>query len=315
MPAQRMLALLMLLVPVVASTGCRVFDINLIGLEKPIRTALVTDRVEELLNPQLSYNPLLLEMRKMLGRPVGLEPAFTHQAEPLLIEGHFQMAVATPMQFAQFSTIDQADAMVMPSPLIGKASRPAVLVVKADSTVEQALDLRGKRIGFGPKNNARTYFAALALLDESGIAPAEIKRGLLLEDSLWRHQLAARGRAESLLNGYIDAAFIDEAAWDKFPEKDERATEPCQSKLKVIARTVAVPDRIWLASPTLDAGTRERITNFLLKAREDHPDPLKWLNIGGYEMVDEQTLANCRKLTRIEPTLLNPATSTTANVE
>lgn len=315
MNTTRQLSCLILLGMLTFSTGCRVFDINLIGLEPPVRTALVTDRVEELLNPQLSYNPLLLEMRKEFNRPFGLEPVFTHQAEPLLVEGHFQMAIATPGQFAQFTTLDDSDVMVMPAPPTGKAARPAVLIVKADSEFKTVSDLRGKRIAFGPKNDARCYFAALALLDDSGIPPAEIKKGLLLLDTLWRYQPTARSRAESILNGFVDAAFVDEAKWDNFPTSDERKDEPCQTKLRVIAKTVAVPDRLWLASPTLDAGTREQIENFLLNARRDNAAALAWLNIGGYERVDKETLANCRELTRIEPTLLDARTSTKANDE
>lgn len=315
MHANRLLCCLTLLFTLIVSTGCRVFDINLIGLEPPVRTALVTDRVEELLNPQLSYNPLLLALRQELNRPVGLEPAFTHQAEPLLLKGHFQMAIATPGQFAQFDTLDDSDVMVMPSPPTGKAARPAVLIVQADSEYKTVTDLRGQRIAFGPKNNARSYFAALALLDESGISPAEIRKGLLLLDNLWRHQASAVARTQSLLDGYVDAAFVDEAEWDRFPETEQGKAEPCQNKLRVIAKTVAVPDRIWLASPSLDTATRKKIENFLLEARGNHAEELKWLNVGGYERVDAQTLANCRKLTRIEPTLLDARTRTTANDE
>lgn len=295
---------LLLLCTVCFGTGCRVFDINLIGLEPPVRTALVTDRVEELLNPQLTYNPLLLAMRQQLGRPVGLEPAFTHQAEPLLLEGHFKLAIATPGQYAQFDTLDESDVMVMPAPKEGPASRPAVLIVKADSEYTTVADLREKRIAFGQKNNARTYFAALALLDESGISPEEIKRGLLLLGTLWRHQSSAVGRTQSLLDGHVDAAFVDKAEWNRFPKEEERAGEPCHDKLRIIAETVSVPDRIWLASPALDDATRAEIETFLLEAGEKNPDELAWLEVGSFQRVDPKTLENCRKLTRVEPTLL-----------
>jgi ABC-type phosphate/phosphonate transport system substrate-binding protein len=105
-----------------------------------------------------------------------------------------------------------------------------------------------------------------------------------------------RSIAQSVLSGSYDAGFIDEQAWDTFAERDEREGEPTRDQLRVIGKTLAVPDRLVLCSPKLSKGDRDKVRDFLFAAVQDHPDVLRPLRIAGYQQPSAELLSTCRSL-------------------
>jgi ABC-type phosphate/phosphonate transport system substrate-binding protein len=88
---------------------------------------------------------------------------------------------------------------------------------------------------------------------------------------------------------------VDEAAWNELPEH-AKGDEPARDKLRVIGRTLAVPDRLLVAAPRLDAATANTVREFLVNAATEHPDALKPLEIAGYQTLVPEVIADCRKL-------------------
>jgi ABC-type phosphate/phosphonate transport system substrate-binding protein len=105
-----------------------------------------------------------------------------------------------------------------------------------------------------------------------------------------------RSVAQAVINGSVAAGFVDEAAWEAFPEHADQEGEPARDKLRVLASTVALPSRLLIASPKLDAATVEQVRTFLLTVGRDHPELVRPMAISGYAVATEELLAACRSL-------------------
>ncbi|MBN2447653.1 MAG: PhnD/SsuA/transferrin family substrate-binding protein [Phycisphaerae bacterium] len=277
------------------ATGCRSF-INLFGIQTPLRMALVTDNPADLLNPFSPYDPLLKKMSGAVGQPVRLEPCFAFQAGPQLSNGWYRLAIATPAQLAQFGAVEDLHALAITYDGKNVALRPAVLIVKADSGIKAVEDLRGKRVSFGPQSNSRTYHAAMALIRAHGLTFKDLAQGEMLVQPLWRHEPNVLRRAQMVLDGTVDAAFIDQAEWLALPERDQREGEPCRTKLRAVARTIELPDLFVLGSPKLTADRLSRVRIFLLMVGEQHPEVMEPLGYRAFESVDKAVAEACRGL-------------------
>ena len=280
------------------STGCRTF-INLFGLGEPVRMALVTQDPVALVNPFTPYDPLLTKLSAEIGQPIRIEPCFPFQAGPQLQSGWHRLAVATPAQIARFDSTEGLQVVGVPARGEDAPMRPAVLVVKRGSDIAKVSDVRGKRVSFGAQFDSRTHLAALAMLNGAGIQVADLAGANLLELPLWKQVADPRRRAQYVLDGTVDAAFIDLATWDAYPRGDQRPDEPCQSKLRAVEKTILVPDRVWLASPKMDSARLAEIQGVLLAAHANYPETLKPLNIGRFYQPREDVLGACAALSEV----------------
>ncbi len=289
------IALSLMAATIAAGTGCRTF-INLFGLGQPLRMALVTDDAVNLINPFSPYDPLLAKLSDDIGRPVRLEPCFTFQAVAQLDSGWYKLAVATPAQFAQLKGVDNVSVLAMPAKCGKPAVYPALLIVRADGEIKSIDDLRGKRVAFGTSYDSRCHYAALALLAANGLQKSDLAGYELLDLPLWRHVGDAQRRAKLVLDGTVDAAFVDMTDWLHYPLSDERPDAPCQRKLATLARTEAVPDLLVLASPALDSQIAVKAAIFLQTVHTQHPDTLKPLGFDRFLDVDDKVVSICKSL-------------------
>jgi len=291
---------------VLVNAGCQTAGLNflsLIGLQKkPVSVAVVVDRpleAAEALNPFSAYGSLQKAMSSELGRPVAIDVCFPFQVEGGLSSGWHDLAILTPTQYARLTSPGQLRTAAFAVDRDGQAVRPAVLIVRADSPIQQIADLRGRVVAFGPAEDARTHYAALQLLEANGLKPSDLALELLPLPGSLKHLPDGRAVAQSVLNQSSDAGFIDEAAWEALPEEPARAGEPARGRLRVISRTAALPTRILVAGPKLDQATFESVRAFLLAAGQKHPQALEPLRLKGYQTTDEATLTACRELKRV----------------
>jgi ABC-type phosphate/phosphonate transport system substrate-binding protein len=271
--------LLVLGMGVAACSGCRSF-INVFDLKPTVRMALVTENPLELLNPFTPWEDLLVKLREETGQPVSLTVDFPFVAGPQLQSGAIGLAVVAPRHFVQLPDHQRLQIVAAPSDSSRPASRPAVLLVRQDDeSIENVADLGGKRVAFGDPADDRTYRAPLALLSASGLVEQDLAFDLL---GPGRHQRTARLRLMLLLEGKVDAVFVDEADWNELPATSAQPQEPAQVQFRVVAQTIPVPKRLIVASPELEADRVETIRRFLLAADQAHPEVLRPLDCAGF---------------------------------
>jgi len=297
-----------LLVLLAAAAGCqtaRSLLLSVIGVEKkPLAVALVMDVKPEaalaVLNPFPRYAALQQALAQELGRPVAVDPCFAFQAQRELETGWYHVAVVTPVQYARLPEPLTANVLVVPVDAQGRTARAAVLVVRADSSVRAAADLRGQSVAFGPEDDSRTHHAALQLLREAGLARTDLALEVLPVPGSLKHLPTAQSVLQAVIRGSAAAGFVDEAAWEELPDTGG-PDEPARDMLRIVGRTAALPDRLFVASPRLDEATADAVREALLRVGTQRPDALSPLGISGYAVPDAELLTACRALSGSQP--------------
>jgi ABC-type phosphate/phosphonate transport system substrate-binding protein len=285
-----------------ANFGCQAAGqrlLSLIGIQQePLSIALVIDRptdAAQAFNPFPAYGPLQRALSEHLGRPVAIDACFPFQVESGLASGWHDLAVLTPVQYAGLRSPDTARVLAVSVDKEGRIATAALLVVPVGSEVAAVGDLRAKVVAFGPAGDLRAHHAALKLLADAGLQPTDLSLEVLPVPSSLKHMPDGRAVAQSVLNASSAAGFVDQTTWDAFPER-AGGDEPTRDKFRVLARTVAVPDRLLLASPRLDDATAERVLAFGLRVGTTHPQVMEPLTSSGYAAPTAELLADCRGL-------------------
>lgn len=306
---------------VLAGSGiaCRTAGLHLLGLfgvqKKPLSIATVMDQpahaAVQAINPFNSYRALQEAMTRSLQRPVAIDVCFPFQIQMGFDTGWYHAATVTPAQYARLSDATRSRVLVVTVDREGRPARSALLVVPPDSPVKQPADLRGLTVAFGPADDSRLHIAALQLLKDAGLSRTDLALEVLPVPGSLKHLPDSRSVAQSVINGSSAAGFVDEAAWEGFAERGTKEGEPARDRLRVVARTVALPDRLWIAAPGLDGATANQLRTFLLEVGGDHPKALDPLGIAGYEVPGEELLAACRGLAGV----IEPAPAEAASPE
>jgi len=263
--------------------------LNFFGLgPKPVVVALAVE--PGVLNPFAAHEELRRSMSTALGRPVRLTLCLPSQLEPNLKLGLYDFAYVTPACYAAMKDAAQFEALAVSVDQSGRVARGAVLVVAADSELQRVEDLRGKVVAFGPRGDARTHHAALALLRAHGLKKTDLSLSLFPVPGSLKHYAKMRDVARSVINGSADAGFIDEVTFEELPASAAQG-EPARDKLRVIARTISVPDKLVIRSPKVDPQTARKMAEFLLTADARCPQALRPLLLSAYREPSAQLLA------------------------
>ncbi|MFH1746002.1 MAG: PhnD/SsuA/transferrin family substrate-binding protein [Planctomycetota bacterium] len=288
-------------------TGCQSAGdrfLSWIGIQKdPLVVALVAEQQRgggenplQALNPFAPYGRWRVALKEELGRPISLDLGSPWQLEPALKSGLFHLAVVSTAHYVNLAEPARFRVLAVPTDQSRQTLRPAVLITAEKSPIKAVTDLRGKTVAFGPARDARTHQAGLELLARHGLQKTDLSLEVLPLVGSLKHLPTMRAVAQTVMNLSSDAGFIDEAAWAALPNTTEERDEPCHSRLRILARTVAVPDQLILASPTLDDGTLEQLRAILLAVGQKHPEALKPLFISGYTTPDQDLLETLGKL-------------------
>lgn len=272
--------------------GCQatgVAVLNLIGVaEKPLVITSVADKPHQLVGTLGVPDPFAQtrEFNEALGkavqRTVVNDVCFEFQLGPNLALGTAQLADVSPLQYARLADRAKYPVLAVALDPQGRPARRAHLIVSAKSSIRRPDELRGKTVAFGPSRDGRTHHAALLLLRESGLARQDLSLELFPVPGSLKTFPNARDVAQSVLNGSSDAGFVDELDWEEFPDSPPRAGEIGKSGLRIVASTIATPERLILRSPTLDNATAQRVTEFLLNSGAQHAAALKSMRLGGF---------------------------------
>lgn len=314
MPRSNALIAASLCCALLALTGCLATGVrflNLVGLsEKPLVFTLVADEREldgsagTLLDPYAPYKPLNQALGAAAKRNVVPNLNFLFQVPPNLDLGVTHIVVASSLQYAQIERLGDYPAVAMAVDAAGRTARPGVLLVKADSAIEQVRNLKGKRVAFGPANQARTHHAGLLLLDKHGVKKSDLKLELLpLPGSLLAVTDPA-ARLKLVEKGEADAAFVDLAVWEKWTaESAAEADRARAAGCRQLDRTIPLPIQVVVRSPHLDPELAARVQSFLTTVHETNPEALKPLGFKAFAMPNAAELKVCDALMTVEQLL------------
>jgi ABC-type phosphate/phosphonate transport system substrate-binding protein len=298
--------------------GCRhggIPLINLLGISKPVVIALSTDGPIQALNPFSPYDRLRSALSHDIGHDVALDLCQPFQVVPGMNWGVYHLAIVSPRYFAEQSAGNQLEAVAVPVDEHNRVGRRALLIVKADSAIQKPEDLSGKNVGFGPNDNPRTEYAALSLLENSGVKRSDVAREVLPVPGSLRHYSNPRDLADAIISQKTDAGFIDEIDWEEFaaaPESDRRLA---QTDFRVIAATAAIPDYVIVRAPKMDGDMNDRVQRVqqaLVEMHRTHPDALRPLNVLGFRRPSAEMIAD---LVRLAPADARAAPSNSDSAE
>lgn len=298
--------------------GCQatgVAVLNLIGVaEKPLVITSVAERAHQLVgtlgvpDPFAQTRDLNRELGKAVKRTVVNDMCFEFQLGPNLALGTAQLANVSAIQYARLTDRSKYEVLAVSQDTKGRAARRAHLIVAANAPIERVGDVRGKTVAFGPSRDGRTHQAALLLLRENGLTRTDLSLELFPVPGSLKTFPNARDVAQSVLNGSSDAGFVDELAWEEFPDEAPRAGEIGKSRFRIVASTVATPERLVLRSASLDDATARGVSEFLLHAGEQHAAALKPMRLGGFVAPSPELLEACLRLQSVDtPPASQPA--------
>ncbi|TWT44036.1 ABC transporter, phosphonate, periplasmic substrate-binding protein [Phycisphaerae bacterium RAS1] len=271
------------------SAGCRHGGlplINLLGIDKPLVVALVTENVLEAINPFTPYEPLRAEMTRSMGRQVALDLCLPLQVETGLDNGMYHVAILSPAVYAQLPHRERYSILAVPVDERGRTGRSALLIAPLDGSVGTIADVRGKSVAFCRADCPRAHFAAIELLKRNGIEKSDLALEVFPLPGSLKHLPDSAAVIEHVRSGGSAAGFIDEDA----------AGDLAAAKLKEVARTTPVPDRLVVRSPKLDDATAGRVSEFLLQVGQKHAAALSELHLKGYAAPPPELTTECMKL-------------------
>ena len=286
-PNRRFATPLLVVALLVAQAGCHrgaggASFLSLFGLsEKPVVVALVAK--PGVLDPFAPHEKLRQAMSETIKRPVRLDLCFPSQLEPNLKLGFYDFALVTPACYVEMNDRERFEILAASVDQTGRVAHSAVLVVAAGSEIDEVADLRGKKVAFGPRHDARTHHAGLVLLREHGLDKSDLSLSLLPVPGSLRHFSNMRQIAQAVQSGDFDAGFIDEVAFEQFGRSPAVEGEPDRDKLRVLARTMPVPGMLVIQSPKAKPETVRKVADFLLSAGETHPQALRPLLLSAYQ--------------------------------
>jgi ABC-type phosphate/phosphonate transport system substrate-binding protein len=287
--------------------GCDGKPIPLLKLSddeaRPLQLGIVADRrCEPLENPLdlffpfESFEPLRAALGRELGRPVDFGLCFLFTADEYLCDGLFDLAILSPVQYANLPDRERFPVLALARDKHGRTVASGLLVVAGGGEIRSVADLRGKVVAFGPPRDSRTHCAALRRLAELGIRPADLAPSPLPARGALKTLPGSQEVACSVLEGSSHAGWIDEGYWEGLPESAAEAQGPSRVTLRVIDRTIAIPELLVVGSSRLDASTRRRIEGFLYTLGNRQPEVLRPLGLSGFEPPGEEVLAACARL-------------------
>lgn len=296
------------LLPIVAVSlwpllGCRSGGLpilNFLPLAKPVGMLIATDTPAQTAVALPEMEAFRTAASKELGREVHFELAFPLLLEPQLGIGWQQFAIVSPAQYAALGKPDDFQVVAVGGASAENACRPAYFVVSAGSSIQNLRETRDSLIAFGPAEDSRLFLAAALSLDDEGISRGDLKRQVLPVPGSLMHHVNSAEAAKAVLSGAAGVAVVDSSWYEALPDQNPGAQMPTKAALRVIHRTIALPDRVILRSPKIETGLDLRMREFLLAAHTRHPKAMQRINLGAFVEPTADCVRDMRSLKRMQ---------------
>lgn len=251
-----------------------------------------------------------------LHRTVSLELMTARQIGIHLESGRLQFAILSPTAYADIEPLNCASILAVPLNNDGKTSSRGLIVVSAHSTARKLEELKGHRIHFLPYHDVLNEAALGALLD----AGVKVREGELPEpdSSLDALHEGSEDVVRDVLGDEGSAGVISESAYASWkPVSSPGNTVVSQDQIRIIARTVSVPEGPIVCSRQTSAELSSKVSQYLLNVAPERPMILSSLGCKGFsasiQPKDFEPYIALHR--RLYPQSLTPAASQPGDVE
>lgn len=233
------------------------------------------------------YRALHVDLEKQFNSPVSFsaQPNGTAIGQQLDM-GNVPFAVLSAEEYAAVEDSSKLTLLASGVNSLGKTSRQAHIVVRANSHVKTISDCAGKRFAFGAYKDPLTDIAARKALEQAGVPMKKILPEILPPPLAFEGRLYV-SPAKSWFDLTVNAGVIDEIDYNKMPEKGGNPiTGPSKDQFKIVGETAAIPEIVVVAGPAADPQMTETLKNYLLNDAKANEKLCKDLNITGFAPAD-----------------------------
>lgn len=191
-----------------------------------------------------TFKPIADALSAKLGRPVELQIGKSYEdTAERLGSGAFDFSYLGPNIYAKYGP----KYGLRPLAQIVNAGSPTfkgVIVAKKGGAIRSLADLRGRRFAFGDRDSTLTHVVPVYMLVEAGVHVVDLGKFAFIgtHDNL----------ALNVVAGTFDAAGLMPDIAAKYPD------------LQVIATSPALPEHVFVATPSMDAATFDPLQQALL---------------------------------------------------
>lgn len=221
---------------------------------------------------ELMPPPVLLPKRTLfqenlsfhLNEPVSFDLLTPRQIRVHLGTGRLRFAMLSPADFSEVAGTPGSRILAVPVNGNGDTYRQGLIIVSARSPLRDLRELKSLRFHFMPRGDVLNEVALAALL-EAGISHADLDAGIL-RLGLDTHHISSLEVAKSVVMEEKVAGIIDEADYRKWKPTGGSLMllNPSQDEVRVIARTVRVPEGPVLVSSQTSADLSDKVYDYLL---------------------------------------------------
>ncbi len=238
-----------------------------------LRVGLVPNQNPE--KVEAEYAPLGDYLSEQLGQEVELEvPANYNAVVEAMANDELDLAYFGGLTYVQARERADVKPLVTEiNPRTGDTTYRSVIIVPADSGIEEVEDIKGKTFAFGSVSSTSGSLYPSIMLDEAGI---DYRTDL--EESTYTGGHDAT--AQAVANGQVDAGGIEDRILYNLQE--EGAIE--EGSVRVIEESEPIEGYPWVVRSTLSDDLEEQIAEAFLNI--DDPELLDLLRADGYERVE-----------------------------
>jgi ABC-type phosphate/phosphonate transport system substrate-binding protein len=222
------------------------------------------------------------DVQELLHQPVAFDLMTARQIRVHLASGRMQFAMLSPADYAEIAPASVAEVLAVPTNAHGQTSRQGLIVVAPNSRLHSVAELKGIRFHFMPSGDVLNEAALGALLD-AGVEPDNIDKGILGLELDTSH-ISSLEVAKSVVLEDNAAGVIDEADYQAWPETGGSLVllSPSKAQVRVIGKTVRVPEGPFVASLAAPSDLRSKLRNYLLDDINNKKLVLGVLGVNGF---------------------------------
>lgn len=268
--------------------------------ERPIRVVLIPADGGTASGTLADYRPLFATLSRLTGMRFEMTVTQSYGAAVEgICNGVADVAFVGPATYLQARGRGCAELLAV-GVRNGQPRYYAAFFVAGASPLRTVADLRGARVAFGDINSTSSFLMPVSMLMDAGLRPDRDLGAVRLTGS---HP----NSLNALLQGRVDAAALSLDSYDRAL----RAGVPGAERLRILARSEAMPYPPFIVSRRLPAATRQRLRAGFARLSTD--PAARRLPIPGYggaalegyatDMSDAPFDAMAARLARVTPEL------------
>ena len=240
--------------------------------DEPLQVGLIPNENPEEVEAQ--YQPLEDYLKKELGRGVELSVPTTYNAVvEAMVSGELDLAYLGGLTYVQArQRADLHPLFTEINPHTGTTKYRSLIIVPADSDIQEVEDIEGKTFAFGSVSSTSGSLYPSIMLDKAGI---DYRTALGEKIYTGGHDATA----QAVANGRVDAGGLEDRIL--YDLEEEGVID--ESKIRVIEESAPIEGYPWVVRDALSEKTEKELTNAYLGIED--PELLDLLRAEGYAKV------------------------------